>query len=264
MIESSWKVTTCFIAHHIDVTGCLRSNAPNTLQIDFDSALLRGRAVQNAHAEHRYLASLGSPERLAVRKAQYHWGWDWGPAFATAGPWRPVRLETYCSRIEDISIEYALDDNLRNCRGTIYARVDGHTGDKVRLALRKLDGDLVFEVVGVVGAEGLAQTQFALQEPSLWYPHGYGDQYCYFLDGELIVGHAAVQLVTKKISFRRAELIQEVDSYGKSFYFRINGVDVFAGGSCWIPADSFTPRLSLDKYRKWLALMVEGNQIMIR
>lgn len=253
-----------FIAHHIDVTAYLHSDAPNALQIDFDSARERGRAVQSAHAEHRYLASLGSPERLAVRKAQYHWGWDWGPAFLTAGPWRPVRVETYHSRIEDISIEYTLDSNLRNCQGTIYARVDGHAGDEVKLALRKSDGDLVFEVVCVVGADGLAQTHFTLHKPSLWYPHGYGDQYRYFLEGVLIVGHVPVHLMTKKISFRRAELIQEADSYGKSFYFRINGVDIFAGGSCWIPADSFIPRLSLDKYRKWLTLMAEGNQIMIR
>jgi beta-mannosidase len=256
-----------FIAHHIDVTTCLLSsnNNLNTLQIDFEPALLHARAIRKSHPEHDYIAHQGSPERLGVRKAQYHWGWDWGPKLMTAGPWRPVRLETYRSRIEDISIEYFLDAGLQNCHGTISACVDGHPGDEIRLALRDAADNLLFEAHRVVvGADGRAQIQFSLRKPSLWYPHGYGRQTRYCLDGELFVGGVPVQLVTKRIGFRRAELIQEADSDGKSFYFRINGVDVFAGGSCWIPADNFTPRLSPKRYREWLTLMIEGNQIMAR
>lgn len=30
-----------------------------------------------------------------VRKAQYHFGWDWGPKFTTCGIWKAVRLESY-------------------------------------------------------------------------------------------------------------------------------------------------------------------------
>jgi beta-mannosidase len=103
-----------------------------------------------------------------------------------------------------------------------------------------------------------------LPKPYLWYPHGYGEQHRYFLDAELFKGQDAVHLITKRIGFRRTVLIQEPDIHGKSFYFRVNGVDIFAGGSCWIPADNFTPRLSPEKYKQWMALMVEGNQIMTR
>lgn len=60
------------------------------------------------------------------------------------------------------------------------------------------------------------------------------------------------------------ELVQEPDSAGESFFFRINGVDIFCGGSCWIPADSLPPRVSPEKYRSWLELMIEGRQNMTR
>ncbi len=33
--------------------------------------------------------------RSYVRKAQYHFGWDWGPKLTTCGIWKPVRLEAY-------------------------------------------------------------------------------------------------------------------------------------------------------------------------
>lgn len=68
----------------------------------------------------------------------------------------------------------------------------------------------------------------------------------------------------RRIGFRKAELVQNKDSIGKSFFFRINNVDVFCGGSDWIPADSFTPRVTAEKYRKWLQMMVDGYQVMIR
>jgi beta-mannosidase len=29
----------------------------------------------------------GNSSRLYVRKAQYGWGWDWGPVVMTVGPW---------------------------------------------------------------------------------------------------------------------------------------------------------------------------------
>lgn len=61
-----------FLAHRVEVTSLLAPEN-NTLVIDFDSALLRGREIEKQHEEHRYLAHNGEPGRLGVRKAQYHW-----------------------------------------------------------------------------------------------------------------------------------------------------------------------------------------------
>lgn len=61
-----------FLSHRVNITSTLKSGA-NTLRIDFDSALLRGRELEKQHPEHRFLAHNGETGRLAVRKAQYHW-----------------------------------------------------------------------------------------------------------------------------------------------------------------------------------------------
>lgn len=61
-----------FLSHRVDITRALQAGA-NTLTIDFDSALLRGRELEKAHPEHRFIAHNGESGRLAVRKAQYHW-----------------------------------------------------------------------------------------------------------------------------------------------------------------------------------------------
>ncbi|KFX95141.1 hypothetical protein V490_04005 [Pseudogymnoascus sp. VKM F-3557] len=258
------KSENMFIPYHIDVTATIISDALNTIEIDFDSALLRAREIGEEHPEHRFIGHQTEPERIGVRKAQCHWGWDWGPKLMTAGPWRPVRLETYVSKVENLWMENTLDEDLNACRGTILAHVDGEIGAKILFTLSTSEGAKVFEAESKPDTNGLAQAPFILQKPSLWYPHGYGAQVRYNLEAVLMVEDVVLHRTQQKIGFRRAELIQEQDANGKSFYFRINGVDIFAGGSCWIPADNFTPRISSDRYRQWLTLMVEGNQIMTR
>ncbi|KAI2629953.1 glycoside hydrolase [Hypoxylon sp. NC1633] len=257
-----------FLAHRVDITKeikCRDGQDTNTLQIDFDSAAARGRAIVEGHPEHRFVGTLGGDERMAVRKAQYHWGWDWGPALVTAGPWRPVRLETFQSRIDEVSTRYSLDETLKSCQGTISARIVGATaGSQVKIILQDPQGVQISENQCEVDPSGLTVVRFTLQDPYLWNPRGYGDQHRYLVRVELLEGGISAHVVTKKIGFRNAELIREDDDLGKSFYFRINGVDVFAGGSCWIPANMFPPKVSPIDYREWLTLMIRGNQIMTR
>jgi len=64
-----------FHEHRVDVTHLLK-NGRNNLGIVFQSALKRGRA--EVAKRGNLLCWNGEPSRLYVRKAQYHWGWDWG------------------------------------------------------------------------------------------------------------------------------------------------------------------------------------------
>ena len=60
-----------FLSHRVDITKVVKDS--NTLFIDFDSAPLRGRALEKEHSDYRFIAHNGETGRLAVRKAQYHW-----------------------------------------------------------------------------------------------------------------------------------------------------------------------------------------------
>ncbi|KAF6816764.1 Beta-mannosidase B 1 [Colletotrichum musicola] len=253
------------LSHRVDVSNFIRPGADNDLEIVFRSALHRGRELVQQHPEHQHFARQTEEGRIPVRKAQYNWGWDWGPILMTAGPWRPVYLEQCVVRVDDVWARYELSSDLSSCSGTLLAQVDGASAetDKVVLSL-SLDGKNVFQEVCSINSSGLAEAQFLIREPSLWHPAGYGAQSRYQLSAEVILRDAKLDSMSKLVGFRRAELIQEQDGFGKSFYFRINGVDIFAGGSCWIPADSFLSRVSPERYSDWIRLMAEGNQVMIR
>lgn len=252
-----------WIAHRVDVTKHFMKSPSNLLEIEFDSALLRAREIEKQHPEHVWTGFNGETARLAVRKAQYHWGWDWGPILNTCGPWMPIRLEIYERRVADLWTDVELADDLKSASVQVHTQLEGKHINRVRVKI-VFNGKTVAAETVEAGDDGIAHTTFKVQSPELWYPHGYGAQPRYEITAAIIDGKSELHSVTKKIGLRRAELIQQPDKHGKSFYFRINNIDVFCGGSDWIPADSFTPRITEARYRRWLELMVDGNQNMIR
>ncbi len=173
-------------------------------------------------------------------------------------------------KIGDVWWQGEVSKDLKTVEGTLFATFDWATEELESDAKFKfellLNGKGVFQSQADIDNDCLATANFKIEDPALWYPHGYGEHPLYELKATLSSPGDSEQSdsISKSIGFRRCELIQEPDEHGKSFYFRINNIDVFAGGSCWIPADSFIPSIGGDGYRKWMELMIEGNQIMTR
>lgn len=131
--------------------------------------------------------------------------------------------------------------------------------------------DLLYEGKSVASEtakvhNALATATFRIKNPQLWYPASYGKQPMYLLRATLITGKQAYHLATKRIGLRRVNVVQRTlrDAPGTTFFFEINNIPVFCGGSDWIPADSFIPRISPQKYRDWVKLVVDGHQVMLR
>jgi beta-mannosidase len=254
--------------HRIPITAHLHreKGKPNVLEILFESALLRGRELVKAHPEHRHFSRQTEESRIPVRKAQYHWGWDWGPVLMTAGIWRPVWLERYVARVEDLWTRYSVDPELGTCSGSLFACVEGVSeGSEVDFCL-SIEGRIVFQTSVATDAAGIAEASFSIEDVKLWSPLGYGSQHRYELTATLRgkANNRTLDTLSKLIGFRTCSLIQTPDSSGKSFYFRINNIDIFCGGSCWIPADSFLSEITPQRYREWIKLLVASNQVMIR
>ena|ERR1700737_648897 len=64
-----------FHEHRVDVTSHLKTGI-NKLGIIFESALNKGR--EEVAKQGNLMCWNGESSRLYIRKAQYHWGWDWG------------------------------------------------------------------------------------------------------------------------------------------------------------------------------------------
>jgi beta-mannosidase len=269
------KSDNMFVEHRVSITDLMKDNAENILEIKFEPARRRGLELVKAHPEHEFIVHQTEVSRSPVRKAQCHWGWDWGPILLTCGPWKPVRLETYVGRIEDVRLDYEVHmdkGTLTMLEATVQARVRGSA------AKVEVEVELVFSEEQVVAVKGrrsapdgassweYSSEKLSWENPQLWWPRGYGPQTLCELRVRIFAADGSTVLAEKhqKIGFRKVELIQEDDEFGQSFYFRINGVDIFSAGSCWIPAYSFLPRVTPQRYREWMELLAEGNQNMIR
>jgi len=263
--ETILQSDNMFLGHRINVTKALETEGEHTLEIEFDSALLKARELRNEDQTHKWVARNGDPSRLAVRKAQYHWGWDWGPVLMTAGIWRGVRLEVYTARIIDLSLQTRLAADHQTAEVTAVMKMNA-TATGVYIPQFRLEskGCGIQQDGPITTSHNTAEVTYRLNRPELWWPHGYGEQTLYEVSVSLAQNGEPVDEVSKKFGIKTAEVIQKRDKHGKSFFFRINGMDVFCAGSCWIPADSLLPNISAERYRRWIELMVEGRQNMIR
>ena len=253
-----------FLRHRVDITHAVRADSENELEIEFDSALLKAPEIQAQHSNHKYICFNGNPSRLVVRKAQYHWGWDWGPIIMCAGIWRPIRLEVYQARVSDIRTEQTISRDLESATVKVQAQVKGDLQNLKAEVKISVDGRTLKTVVTSVTSSGIVSADLKIHAPSLWMPNGYGNQTLYHVQVSISVDQEVLHSDSRRIGIRRVELIQEVDPSGKSFYFRINGVDVFCGGSCWIPTDSILTNITPARLKAWIELMVPANQKMIR
>ncbi|KAL8939997.1 MAG: hypothetical protein Q9216_003049 [Gyalolechia sp. 2 TL-2023] len=257
------RTENMFIPERVDVTRDIRSSTENELEIMFESTYLIGKKLVEAHPKHKYGCWNGDPSRLAVRKAQYQYGWDWGPALLTCGPWRPISLELYASRIEDLFFMTRVDESLKWAEVTAKCRIEGDATE-VKFQISINSKNVTFQTVKV--ARGLASAVLRTQKPELWYPARYGKQPLYDLQATLMDRGNVLDQKRKRFGLRRAEVVQRQldDAPGTTFYFQVNNIPIFCGGSNWIPADSFIPKIDPSRYRDWIKLGVEGNQSMIR
>jgi beta-mannosidase len=256
-----------FLPHRVDITKAIQSHSHHDLEIEFDSAFLRAREIKDQHPEHKFICFNGDPARLAVRKAQYHWGWDWGPVLMCAGIWRPVRLEVYKVRVADLRTDIDISDDHSIATIHASAEIEGleNPGSYVYAKFTvSLGGKEITFGQAEVTPDGKATAQLKVPHPELWWPNGYGKQPLYSVSVAISVDDTVVHAESRRVGLRKVQLVQEPDRHGKSFYFRINDVDVFCGGSCWIPTDSFLTNVTTEKYRAWIELMVPANQKMIR
>ncbi|KAJ0382998.1 hypothetical protein COL922a_011384 [Colletotrichum nupharicola] len=264
--ETILESDNMFTPERVDVTAVLKKDGgENELEITFDSAYLRGWRLVEKYPDHKWGCWNGDNSRLAVRKAQYHWGWDWGPTLLTCGPWRPINLEVYASRLSDLYFETTVDPSLKSAKVVAHATTEGKAS-KVRFDVSLNDKPVASETVDAQPDADVAAT-FHIQDPALWYPVRYGAQPLYTVTATLLSSSAAeVDSLSKKMGIRKVELVQRPvkEQPGTSFFFQVNNVPVFCGGSDWIPADSFIPRISADRYRDWVRLLADGNQLMVR
>jgi len=240
----------------VDVKGVLKEH--NHIKVVFDSPF---KVIESAKKAGVWKLPY---DYGYVRKAPYHFGWDWGPTFVTCGIWRPVYIRAWNNaKLKDVYAEQKFVDK-KKAEVSISITMEAVKKEKGAFLLFRDDELIKRKKVNLQPGENRFQMADEVANPELWWPNGLGEPHLYHYKVLFSSGGKMVDSMEVQTGFRTIEVVQQPDSIGKSFYFKVNGVPVFAKGANYIPPDNFLPRVTNKKYRQIITDAKKANMNMIR
>jgi beta-mannosidase len=246
------KSNNAFRTFTIDVTKLLKKD--NYLQIIFEKTSTY-EAIEKAKLPYE----LPEGNRIFTRKAQFQYGWDWGPVLNTSGIWKPITLTAYNDfKIREAYIEQTeLYKNLATFSVALEVSSDLKTPVSYEIYVNDT-------LNAIVSKSDPSEITFQIEHPKLWWPHNLGTPYLYDIKIIAKQENEILDTISVKKGIRSIVLISEKDSIGESFYFKVNGVDVFMKGANYIPQHSFQDQVTTADYEKILNNVVDANMNMLR
>jgi len=211
---------------------------------------------------------LSETKRNLVRKAQFGWGWDWGPRLPTVGIWAPVTIRRQRAAAI-VGVRFTtLEASREQARVSVDIAVDAFAAAQLsaHIVLTDPDGATVFDRRIEIPGE-VARAEFEIAEPRLWWTSDLGSPELYTLTVLLTVAGKALDERSLRVGVLTIALDTSLDpdEPGTSFFrFVLNGVPIFAKGACWIPASSFPGAVDADRYRLFLEMSADAHMNMIR
>lgn len=244
----------------VDVKKYLNGH-DNVLRIEFISAVKEGE---------KRLAALpyplpGDGLRAVTRKPQFHYGWDWGPKLITCGITKPIELIAYdLARFTDLhvdqkevtkelarlSVKFELHA-AKACSGKIVCELPS-TGENWTTEVELKKGITVVEL------------PIDIPYPYLWWCNDFGKQHMYEFSASFFSDDVLIDSRKTRTGIRSVQLIQEKDSIGESFYFKLNDEPVFAKGANYIPINYYPAQATNEDYVKLLTDCKNAHINMLR
>ena len=255
------ETNNMFRSWTIDVKNLFKSGG-NELKVVFESPITYNRQkVENypftLPAGNETVKTRVSP---FCRKAGYQFGWDWGPRFVSMGIWKPVKLQAWNDlRILNTFVETQIIENEKaNLRLEVLIESSEAKGHY------KLDFNGKSELIQLEAGKNILSRSFTITQPELWWPNGYGNQHLYEMEIKVTEGDKTVARSTATFGVRTVELINQKDSIGTSFYFKVNGQSIFMKGANYIPQDVFLSRVSNKQYENIILKAKKAYMNMLR
>jgi beta-mannosidase len=199
-----------------------------------------------------------------TRKAPYHFGWDWGPRFVTAGIWRPIEIIAWNeTRINDFQI-YQLKVSDKQAILKAGIEIESSGNEKIKLTLFNNEEQIAEKEISLQKGQNRIEHEFTVENPKLWWTNGLGEAHLYDFSVQISNGQSIIDKKNTRFGIRTIEIVQKPDSVGKSFYFKLNGVPVFMKGANYIPQDNFLPRVTNERYKELIHSAKEVHTNMLR
>ncbi len=267
------RTENMYIPHEFQVGGRLKPGE-NTLRVTFSAALRVGRerhaawdAAGNDSAKPDWFH--WGP-RSFVRKAQYMYGWDWGPELLGCGLWQKVELVTVpVARITDwkYDVEF-VEDNKAIVTVTVDVERAPGAEERVGLltaAIPRVGDDIAYSQprsIRILPGQSKVQAKLTVTLPQLWSI----DKPVTYSIWLAIADTQRVDELEAKIGLRTIALIREPDADGKGegFKFRVNGIDTYIKGANWIPDGSYPGKITKEQLRTRITQAKNAGFNMLR
>ena len=195
-----------------------------------------------------------------IRKAPYHFGSDWGPTLITTGIWREVKVEGYNSiRIDYTTVDTLSIDSQNNAQCVLTTEIFSSIPQHITLEfIGKKELDLL-------AGNNIISMNFAVNNALLWWCNTLGTPNLYHVALNIFKESTLIESKATTFGIRTLKLINRIvkPHEDESFYFELNGQNVYVRGANFIPSDSFVSR-SESNNTYYLKKAVESNMNMIR
>lgn len=255
-----------FLRYEYDVTQLLKKD--NLLCVRMRSTLKRMKEID----AEKYFACFNK-ERIFLRKAQCHFGWDWAPDLPGYGIWEDVALcYRPATRIAEVRYRTDGEGNVTLFTELNYnVRKEEYLGYAVSDTLRYTVESAPNSGLGkgitlefpVTGAKNFRTLR--VKSPALWMPVGYGTPHLYAYKVELLRNGVTIDGYAGRLGFREVRLEEKPLSEDRmNFRLKINGADVFVKGSNWVPCECFTGTAKPSRYEALIKMAAEAGVNMLR
>lgn len=236
---------------------------PNELKVIFRSAVREGAERRDAYGIQ--LPHDNDPSGVSpyVRKAAYHFGWDFAPRLVTCGIWQAVELRTWNTvRLAGMQVGRQPEGN--GYRLHFVPDIQGFAPNDQRIVIRLNGEKVIDERLPGHGHGRHPDLLHVVEAPQRWWPTGYGEQPLYTVEAELWEDQRLLGLWNGTIGLREVELVRTEEGEDRPFTFRINGTDVFAKGCNLVPPDMFLPRAGDAGWLRLVRAMQDAHMNMVR
>ena len=213
------------------------------------------------------------PEKYAVsRKAPYQHGWDWAPKYKNVGIWKPVKLVGWNEAwLEDA---YIVTQTANEKKAELMLHLDCASEREENVEITIEVGPSTGSGTSVLAAQNRSLSlskgrqhsvvPITIDNPQLWWPNEMGEQPVYDFEVVLKKGNKVLDSKQFKSGIRTFEMVDEPDSIGRAFYFKVNGVPFYAKGANYVPEEMIETWNDVDHTIQLLEQAKDAHFNMLR
>jgi len=243
------------VEHRLDVTNKLKQGE-NTLVVEFHVM----SEMANKDLPEGFWINY-STERAYARKPGFSFGWDWTPRIATVGIWKPVVFVKYSdARLMNVQIKTSYIDTEKSIAElSINAQTENISGGNLSYCVSITDKDGNCKHVDTE----CESFSIRLEDVRFWWTTDLGYPHLYRIVFELLSDGRLVDSYECSYGIRTIEVRQKAEDGTNRFIFVLNGMEICARGSNWVPVSNFPGIEKDDVYIRLLTMARDAGMNML-